>query len=348
MALTARSSHYEERNRQREVVRRKPLSSESVLQQARLAPWLLCHLGGVGSKARKGFGSFADISGSTLEGCRQGAVAFRKDCGLDESFQPERAESLSVEEVVSQPDQIHPWLEVVTPWRDPWFALDQVGFAAEAFAQDLAHEREKLALGLPRQIHGPRREPLGHQARSRHQPPQPLRGPECDRHASPIFYHLARAEDRNLVIRVTAFVARNLPDAATSRRVLGKLLQHLQEDFGRRIQHRGPSVPPPAPPLETRSGRRPPGTPVTVTIVAEHSKLGKNAFFVQEEGKPRGILSQGKAPDPLPAIGDSLTVFVNSDDPRSPQYRWDKPAEQAQPSRDRGRPGRGGPSRGRR
>jgi CRISPR-associated protein Csm5 len=116
------------------------------------------------------------------------------------------------------------------------------------------------------------------------------------------------------------------------------------------MAHRQPSQPaaPTGPavlaqPPGTR--RRPPGTRVRVTILAPHEKGGKGAFFVQEEGKPKGILSQAKAPAMLPEVGAEVDVFINSDDSRSPQYRWDAPSSPRPP---RGRDGAGPQRRGRR
>lgn len=49
--------------------------------------------------------------------------------------------------------------------------------------------------------------------------------------------------------------------------------------------------------------------------------------FVQEEGKPRGVLMYGVPPpaDKLPQVGDEIKVYRNNQDTRSPQYRWDRP-----------------------
>jgi CRISPR-associated protein Csm5 len=85
------------------------------------------------------------------------------------------------------------------------------------------------------------------------------------------------------------------------------------------------------------------GTPVTVKVLARHEKGPKGSFFVQEEGQPRGVLCHGIPPRQLPEIDQSITVYISSMDPRSPQYRWNPPAPP-----DRGRGGRGSQSRGKR
>jgi CRISPR-associated protein Cmr6 len=356
--LVARPGCYEERDARGRVCHQEPLTADVLLRQARAALWLLCHLGGVGSKARKGFGSFQDLPDLDLPACVQAGRDFREGCGLSGAFRPELALSASLEQIVRLPSGATPWLEISTPWGDPWFALDQVGFSAQAFAQDYAHQPAKLALGLPRQIHGPRREPMRHQLGRQHQPPQHLNAHGRERHASPVFYHLARGQDGNLTVRVTAFRAPELPDPAESDSMLRELLAHLQADLQRRASSPGNQGPrPPAAPggAGTRAGtgptpaagRRPPGTPVTVKVLEPHASL-KNAFFVQEEGRPRGLLSYGRPPAKLPQTGDTISVYLNSDDPRSPQYRWDRPEDKGPPRDRRGGGGRGPRPGGRR
>jgi hypothetical protein len=89
-----------------------------------------------------------------------------------------------------------------------------------------------------------------------------------------------------------------------------------------------------APNIMSRTGS------VKVRFLGPHDKL-KNAYWVQEEGRKRGLLKYGAAPAQLPAVDSEIDVYRTSDNPQSPEYRWDKP----QPSRDRprdGRPPRGG------
>jgi CRISPR-associated protein Cmr6 len=335
--LTARKGRYSEWNERGKEVRGQPLCARDILEQGKAALWLLCHLGGVGSRSRKGFGSLADLQGLSLDQCKKLGQDFRQVCGLTGSFRKQLAASASLEQILSPPADGRPWLEVLTPWHDHWFALDQVGFSAQRFAQDHSHQCEKVALGLPRQIHGPRRTPMPHQQGS-HQPPERLRAPRGDRHASPVHYHLASSPDGILIIRVTAFLAPELPDEPTSRCMLQELLKHLQNDLQQRArEHCNVGAPPPAsasPPGGGRS-RRPEGTPVIVRIL-EVRDAERNRFRVQEAEKPPGILDVGVPHNPLPNIGDSINVFISSDDPRCPKYRWDQPPPPAPQ-------GRGGP-----
>lgn len=100
-----------------------------------------------------------------------------------------------------------------------------------------------------------------------------------------------------------------------------------------------PSSSPPAPAPEfvqpPPRGFAPPGQ-VRVKVLERREIGGKVQFFVQEEGKPRGVLAYGIPPaeDKLPQVGDEISVFRNNQDARSPQYRWDE-----KPQSSRGKSG---------
>lgn len=199
-----------------------------VLRQGEAALWLLCRYGGVGSKARKGFGSFADVEITgvkSVEDCKKIAADLRGDAGL---HGPRGAV------VSSGVDRMLPPLEVSTPWRDPWFALSQLGGAIQGFARQNSHQSRKKALGLPRQIHGPLRRPLDHQEPRSHRPPSRLSVKRGSRFAAPVHYHYARRNDGTLTLRMTAFPSPDLPDIHTSRAVLGEVEVHVQAEIERR------------------------------------------------------------------------------------------------------------------
>src|SRR5262249_24500345 len=98
--LTARPCTFVARDRQGKVVRSQRLQADLLLEQAQLALWWLCRLGGVGSKARKGFGSFADPPElAAFEGgkWKSRGQAFRSACGLPaEIFHLEWSDSPSL------------------------------------------------------------------------------------------------------------------------------------------------------------------------------------------------------------------------------------------------------------
>lgn len=104
--------------------------------------------------------------------------------------------------------------------------------------------------------------------------------------------------------------------------------------YGRLIESRTtPSEAPSRP--AAPAGKRDHGTRVTVTILAKRS----GGFDVQEAGRQAGVLNQGKPPATLPEINATVEVFVFNDDPRKPQYRWDRPSAPP-PSRRPGKPPR--------
>lgn len=120
----------------------KLITTQQALHQAMAALWLLCKFGGVGSKARKGFGSLAidGFDGWMLENCRQAAQELRSVLGLPNGFNERYAHSSSLYQMLGP-------VKVVFSWPNVWHVLDQVGFAYQAFAKRYKHRREKMALG---------------------------------------------------------------------------------------------------------------------------------------------------------------------------------------------------------
>jgi len=300
----------------------------------------------VGAKARKGFGSFADppnLQDLTLEACRELAGQFRALCGVTPHASAKSATSALESRLTIEDTQ--------TSWQDCWYALDQLGFSMQAFAQQHKHNTEKKALGLPRKIHGPSAHPLSNQTSWR--APENLESPKGDRHASPVYYHFAKGTNGNLIIRIIAFPAAYLPSLDVSSAFLNRLLTHLSHDLVRRTctyADRGQgSVTVSVSTAQSQASRgggltkRQSGTPVMVRIVAVRPKGG---YEVQEEGKPKGTLVVGTSPSPPPKDGDHVQVLIHDDNPRNPQYRWGTPSTgRERPSGPNpGRPqSRGGP-----
>jgi len=98
-----------------------------------------------------------------------------------------------------------------------------------------------------------------------------------------------------------------------------------------------PSVTAAKPSMPSRSGS------VRVKILGAHEKL-PNAFWVQEEGKKRGLLKYGTPRSPLPVVDSEIEVYPTNDNPNSLEYRWDRPPR---PDRPGGRPGGRRPRGGR-
>ena len=315
----------------------REITAEQALEQAKAALWLLCHFGGIGSKARKGFGSLATNMryDFQLDTCRDTAKQLRQYLSLPNVFVERQAHSPSLEQMIPRKEQKPSPVEISFSWPNVWSVLDQVGFAYESAAHQRAHNLGKLALGLPRQIHGPRPSPLPHQNPATHRPPRRLHGPMGDRHSSPVHIHLER-RDGGWTVRVIAFPAAHLPDLNTSRKFLEEFLRDFGDDLQRRSQLSPPSGPTgsASPPRGVAAPSRPSTgpTPVRVKFLGPHDKL-KDAFWVQEEGKKRGLLKYGTPPNkrtpptPLPAEGSEIEVYPTNNNPNSPEYRWDQPPQ---------------------
>lgn len=334
---------------------RPAIDAAAVLRQGEAALWLLCRYGGVGSKARKGFGSFADIEVAgiaSLEKCKEQAAEFRRAIGLTERSRG-AVSSSSLQDML-------PSLEVKTPWRDCWFAIDQVGFCAQAFARKNAHLERKAALGLPRQIHGPRNTPMHHQSGDSHKPPQRLSAGGRSRHAAPIHYHLAPRADGTLTVRMTAFPSSGLPDIETSRAVLQEMRNHLQselEDRARKHAKQGTTRHgrvSPAGPVGGESSvarsRPKPGELVGAVLIEEKTKKGGWKAKHQTSGLQGPIQNTRDVPDDAEPHSQ-VRLIVASANPREIAFRW--PTSHARPpsaGRSRPKPDRGSqqPKKGRR
>ena len=199
------------------------LPEEDIRNQALSALSLLCRYGGIGSKSRKGFGSLVWENSWPLDRCRQEAKSFclKNGIKLCENSAPYswRTAILS---------------EIQTPWKNPWTVIDRLGFAVQSYAQSYKHEGCKAVLGLPRKIHGPRREPMNHQ-RGQHQPPLDLspslreaNSGRNTRFASPVWYHIEPNENGSL-LRITAFPSDMLRDINTSGGMYEELIEQVEE-----------------------------------------------------------------------------------------------------------------------
>ncbi|MCI0421906.1 MAG: type III-B CRISPR module RAMP protein Cmr6 [Acidobacteria bacterium] len=317
--LTVRPGIYEERNASGKIIRRVEIPSNLLLTQAKAALALLVRSGGVGSKSRKGFGSFADtaeLAEANLDWIKQAAQKFRCEWqNLKLPFAAGRSDSLSLEHVEQ--------FEIATPWHKPWRALDEVGASLQAFAQSsqgTAHGKhcsEKAALGLPRKIHGPLPFKLPHQ--TSHTRPEELQSPKGGRYASPVIFHFAKQTHGQLIVRVSVFTAPHLWDhrlsetggRTISAKVLRELVEHLRADFATRTggsrpaEPRMPSVPKPtAKPInkgQNRSGMLKRKDDTWIAIFDEREAVISNPdrvpedtgdgataeFFIQEASKKR-------------------------------------------------------------
>ena len=277
------------------------------------------------------------MASPNVEDCQRRGAGLRDTAGMAESpGGPVRSSRL--EEMLS--------LEVATPWRDWWFALDQLGFAAQSFARKNAHRDRKAALGLPRRIHGPRRDPMGHQDRVGHRPPESLGPNDRQRHASPVHYHLAPQADGTLTVRMTAFPSPDLPDINTSREVLTELKVHLKSELETRIQEHG--NPGSRKPAAARSpvsagvqapatGSMPrPGDCVEAVLLEEKTRKGGWKARHEPTGLQGPIQNTGDVPDAA-APDQRVSLIVASANRREMAFTWPTPEIKARQSRTGGR-----------
>lgn len=293
VALTARPSSLPPVNDKLPPV---ALPAGAVLDQALAALRLLCRYGGVGGKARKGFGSFRDLDTINTAAINESAKTFRTMCGLGttQPFLPVRADSASLE-------QLLPVVELPTGGTNYWMALDQVAASAQVFAKRYKHQSVKQSLGLPRNM-------------------KEFPKYKSGRHASPVHYHLAKDPNGKLVVRVVAFPAVRLPNLADSTKLLTELLEHLKTDLPKRLhQHMGSGAAVGWRAAATGPNLSP-NTKVTATIVADPK--GKGRAFAACQGLVGNILDV-PAGRTL-AVSDEVTLVINSVNVAMKQisFRW--------------------------
>ena len=254
------------------------LAPETLLAQAEVALWLLARFGGAGSRARKGFGAFDDLSVdgiASLEDCHALGARLRDDVRLVGAGETDLQTAMVME-------------DVPTPWRDPWFVLDRAGMALQRFAKGQLGD-DRAALGLPRRI--------GQGREARHLTVGNLR-----RHASPALFSLSRSRD-GLVVRLIAFPAPRLPDSA---KVLRQLLDETR-DFLRaeieRVPRAGRRVPPKPSPTRPGAGRPEPseqhpenGSLVEAVLLEERTKKGGWRARHEPSGKEGHIENTANVP----------------------------------------------------
>lgn len=196
------------------------LSSEQLLAHAQLALQALCTYGGVGSRARKGFGSLD---------CGQPLP--EDDVLFNRLFASLNGSGIGTDDEVENPYSLLTAIResITVRARDAWQILDRVGFALQRVATDNKHQSDKAVLGLPRQIHGPRRDPLLHQ-RAGHTPPVQLRGEGrtlvTNRLASPLCVHLTPVAD-GFRVNLTAFPSGLVRSQSVSERLLRACIDEI-------------------------------------------------------------------------------------------------------------------------
>lgn len=185
-----------------------PTSQNDVMAQATAALSLLCTYGGVGAKARKGFGSLK--------------IVHRQDAAIPDS--PQRAIKIAQGlrimlglslRLLPDSEQPYPSLDdrnaagldnlELPPGRDVWDVLRHIGRNLKEYVTSLPKGSTRGALGVPRK-NG--------------------EVPGIARHPSPYHIHL-RCDGGRYYANVLRFTAHRLPDTRTSRKVLDGFLDKL-------------------------------------------------------------------------------------------------------------------------
>ena len=310
------------------------ITADDVLRQGEAALWLLCRYGGVGSKARKGFGSLADVETkdiTSVHDCKEIAAKIRGVARLRGAHGAVASSSLD--------DMLR--RDLLTPWRDSWFSLSQLGGAIQRFASSNSHREHKRALGLPRKIHGPTSRPMRHQNSASHRPPKSLSVERGRRFAAPVHYHYARENDGTLTLRITAFPSPELPDDKTSRNVLNDIMSHLRKDIEQRTRrHSGQGSKQLAertsPPITDEGRRHVPrvGEEVSATLLPQKTRKGGWKAVHDASGLQGPIQNTHDVPgDAAPGAGVSLIVQYAND--RDIGFRWPLRSDQAGAPADR-------------
>ena len=308
------------------------IEAADILRQGQLALWMLCRYGGVGSKARNGFGSFADVeidAVGSIRDCKDAGERLHKSVGLT-GRRIDWPKSSSLDSMLDV-------LEIATPWHESWFALDQLGGAMQSFARMNKHDERKAALGLPRKIHGPRDHPMKHQDHERHQPPKSLRSANGHwRLAAPVHYHFAPNADGAMVMRMTVFPSPALLDIKIGRKVLTKLRSYMAADLEKRANahsNRGRKRPtarlPPGPADDRSTVRLPrPGERVEALLLDEKTKKGGWKAKHEPTGLQGPLQNSGEGPDDAVA-GQRVQLVVASANPRVICFNWPTPEIEA-------------------
>lgn len=274
------------------------LSAAVILKQAEAALWLLTRHGAAGSKARKGFGAFADLTISgigSVDDCKAAAIELRHSCSLPAG----RVDASSIDEMIV--------FEADTPWSDPWFAMDQVGFAYQETVKDFREDADRAALGLPRMV-GRR-------------PGRPLKVGRIDRHASPLHWSLSPDGNGALSIRLTAFPAARLPDLDKSRSILEDAVsrsglnikertkQHARRGREQRHGRVAQASPHPTSPQQAQVGLPPNGEETQAVLLEERTKKGSWRARHVGSGLVGTIENSGSVPEDALA-GTTIPLLV--------------------------------------
>jgi len=212
------------------------ISAEEVMTQAKAALHYLCRLGGVGAKARKGFGSLqlhGSIGRDTVDAARN-ILSKLMNIYPNIQFNSQKTSHITSNGIQFPFDR----------WPDPWMILEQIGFAVQAFAKQFAHDGQKRALGLPRICDEKKGkfEPQGTFGIIYNDP----KNRNKLRYASPAHIHIERDDSNKCyIVRIATITQECLPDRATSRDFLKRFREEVRQILLKKAELKGQPFPRP-------------------------------------------------------------------------------------------------------
>jgi hypothetical protein len=186
------------------------------MEQALTALWLLSTYGGVGSKARKGYGSLRvvpDLNDHSLDHCSEVAKRLRQWASANASLFPKDF-AVSAEQV--EDPSAYPALALrlgPVEWEckssDPKVVIEKIDSSYQSVACELDRP-QRVILGLPR---------------------KGLRFGNLDRHASPVHIHVSKTDKGEMFVRAIAFPSDRLdvPRDRTCKDLLDEFLRAFQK-----------------------------------------------------------------------------------------------------------------------
>ncbi|MCY4151808.1 MAG: type III-B CRISPR module RAMP protein Cmr6 [Aestuariivita sp.] len=267
-----------------------------IMKQIEASIWLFARFGGIGSKARKGFGSFEDVTVNginSIEDCKKLSFEFRNLCGLN--CQDNRFQGLSTLESLLDP------VEIETSVRCPWNTLDAIGSVYQKFIKSLPTEQRRY-FGLPRK--------------------------DLDiskRFASPVHWSLARKANRNLVIRTLVFAQQfettSSVDESTNNFNLFR--DTIKIELERRTsQLQAYTIPSPLPQRQKNELKA--GEQVQAILLEEKTKKGgwkAQELVSQITGNIQNYTDMPADLTP----GDEVTLIVRIPNPKNAAFAWPTP-----------------------